>query len=102
MIKNIRILQLKDTTENRNFFFMPLHRLEKFGLTVSLDNYESIYKEHIIVPDGEDDFDTLENLYIRFQGRKPATYRGHSLSVSDIIEIDGIHYYCDSIGFEKL
>lgn len=102
MIKNIRILQLKDTTENHNFFFMPLRRLKKFGLTVSLDNYESIYKEHIIVPDGEDDFDTLENLYIRFQGLKPTTYRGHSLSVSDIVEIDGIHYYCDSIGFEKL
>lgn len=102
MIKNIKVWQLKETESNKCFFFMPLRRLKKLNLEVSLKNYESIYKEHIIVPDGEDDYDTLENLYIRFQGRKPATYRGHSLSVSDIIEIDGIHYYCDSIGFEKL
>lgn len=102
MIKNIRILQLKDITENCFFFFMPLHYLKKHGLKVSLDSYESIYKEQIITPDNEDDSTTLENLYMRFQGPKPTTYHGHSLSVSDIIEIDGVNYYCDSVGFEKL
>ena len=100
-VKNIKVLQLKETPENRNFFFMPLRRLEKFGLKVSLDNYETVFTSEYYANENND-FDILENLYITFQGVKPITYNGHSLSVSDIIEIDGIKYYCDSIGFKKL
>ena len=35
-------------------------------------------------------------------GKKPESYKGHSLSVSDIIELDGVKYYVDGIGFTKL
>lgn len=29
----------------------------------------------------------------------PADYKGHSLSVSDIVSIDGKEFFCDSIGW---
>lgn len=34
--------------------------------------------------------------------RQKFSFVGHSLSVSDIIEIDGVCYYIDSFGFKKL
>ena len=35
-------------------------------------------------------------------GQKPESYKGHSLSVSDIVVLDGVNYYVDSFGFIKL
>lgn len=48
----------------------------------------------------------LESLYSRFNMERPQDFRGHSLSVSDVIalKLDGqvTCYYTDSFGFEKL
>ena len=102
MIKNIKVWQLKATKENHGLMFSSLRLLKKFNLKFSMNNYKIVYRELINTPDDEDDMVTLENLYMRFQCSKPVTYTGHSLSVSDVIEIDGVNYYCDSIGFKKM
>jgi hypothetical protein len=47
-------------------------------------------------------FADLERLFIMFNLNHPADFRGHSLSVSDVVAIEGKHYYCDSIGFVEL
>lgn len=48
----------------------------------------------------------LESLFSRFNMERPQDFRGHSLSVSDVIalKLDGqvTCYYTDSFGFEKL
>jgi hypothetical protein len=44
----------------------------------------------------------LEEVYMALQGTKPQGYKGHSLSVSDLVEIDGKIYYCDSYGFKDV
>lgn len=48
----------------------------------------------------------LESIYSRFNIDRPEDFKGHSLSVSDIVAIRqaGVVscYYCDSIGFQKL
>lgn len=103
VIKNIKVLQLKDEEEiRRTYSFMSLDFLSRYGLSVSLDNYKVVYDEQIVVPEDEGVYDTLENVYMRFQGGKPENYHGHSVSVSDIVSVDGVNYYCDSIGFSKL
>jgi hypothetical protein len=32
----------------------------------------------------------------------PSDFRGHSLSVSDVVYLDGKYYYCDSFGYKEL
>jgi len=47
--------------------------------------------------------DLLEYVFRIFNiGNKPENYHGHSLSVSDIVEIDGVKYYVDGFGFVKI
>lgn len=101
MVKTIKVWQLKENESNHGLFFSSLDFLEKFGLNVSLSNYDVVYTETSDVKEMDAE-DFLEDLYVKFQGAKPNGYCGHSLSVSDIISIDNEYYYCDSFGFEKL
>jgi hypothetical protein len=51
---------------------------------------------------------SLEDIYMIFNLNHPEDYRGHSLSVSDIVsvvgykEIEDGYYFCDSFGWKKL
>lgn len=49
--------------------------------------------------------DTLDSIYERFNLQHPADFRGHSLSVSDVIVMhqngQDQAYYVDSFGFKK-
>lgn len=46
--------------------------------------------------------DILEDLFDIFNVRLPSDYKGRSMSVSDIIVLNGIPYYCDSFGFKEI
>lgn len=101
MLHKITVLQLKGSDELHHYLFSRLSLLEKLGLKVELKNYKSVYTDVREIP-SDDNIDFLEALYSEFQGVKPKGYKGHSLSVSDIIQIDETYYYCDSFGFKKL
>ena len=45
---------------------------------------------------------TLEDLFFIFNMSRPSDFRGHSLSVSDVVYLDGKYYYCDSFGYKEL
>ena len=51
-------------------------------------------------------YEELEKLYEKFNINHPADFRGHSLSVSDIVALkrDGVVscHYCDSVGFKEV
>lgn len=47
-------------------------------------------------------FATLEELFFIFNMKHPADFKGHSLSVSDVVLLDGKYYYCDSFGYKEL
>jgi hypothetical protein len=64
-------------------------------------------RDYSLVYEGEIELETdpiltLEKLFEIFNINHPADFRGHSLSVSDVVELDGIKYYCDSQGWVKL
>ena len=50
----------------------------------------------------------LEDVFTLFNSRRPEGFRGHSLSVSDVVEVEdaaGItpgFYFCDSFGFKEI
>lgn len=41
----------------------------------------------------------LEEVFLELNINKPKDFKGRSLSVSDIVEINNEYYYCDSFGW---
>lgn len=63
------------------------------------NDYELKYEGEIEV---EDVNKTLEDLFTKFNIKRPQDFKGHSLSVSDIVELDGKYYYCDNVGWTDI
>lgn len=67
---------------------------------IDLNNYRTVYSGIVY---GSDADDMLEQLFVMFNINFPEDYRGRSLSVSDIVKLDGFGtYFCDSIGWKRL
>ena len=64
------------------------------------------FKDYTLTYEGEIEVEdvnkTLEDLFTKFNINRPADFKGHSLSVSDIVELDGKFYYCDNIGWTDI
>lgn len=83
--------------ENGNYYsFSSLKELEEDGLKVAKCNYDLVWEGEF-----EDGY-TLNNFYEDLQWERPEGFKGHSLSVSDVVEIDGVAKYCDSVGWKVL
>ena len=98
------IYQLKNGEKLRDYRFEGLNRLQDVGLSVDHDNYELIYTAPLNDFNGNQNH-TLNKLYEQFNINHPADFKGHSLSVSDIIalKVNGVvsSYYVDSFGFKE-
>ena len=103
----LRILQL-DIEKSHGIIYRDYDDIKD---NFNLKNYSIIYEDknfNHINPITSRPFDeTIEHIldyvFTIFNiGKKPENYKGHSLSVSDIIELDGIMYYVDGFGFKKL
>lgn len=98
------IYQLKDGAELRDYRFEGLDWIKSKGLTVEHENYNFIYSEPFTKFATQRD--RLEEIWDRFNNDHPADFKGHSLSVSDIVAIkqDGVVtcHYCDSFDFVEL
>ncbi|MCJ7855341.1 YodL domain-containing protein [Lachnospiraceae bacterium NSJ-143] len=95
------IYQLKRGDETRDFRFEPYDRLQAAGLVVDRANYELIYAAPL-TPDM-----TLGSIFERFNIDHPADFKGHSLSISDVIMLhqngQDTAYYADSgAGFRQV
>lgn len=94
------IYQIDHDGPGRDLMFMGSSYLEKIGAAVSMANYQKIYTAPLSA--GE----TLDSIYERFNLRHPADYRGHSLSVSDVIVLrqNGLDqaFFVDSFGFKQV
>lgn len=92
------IYQVPAGPDGRDFRYRSYEELQAAGLAVDRKNYELVYTAPL---DGKT---TLENIYRTFNtDDRPADFRGHSLSVSDVVVINRggkeEAHYCDSIGF---
>ncbi len=99
-------------TSHREIRFTGLKRLSRFipgldalnELNVSDPEFEytCVYESDIEVEESTSDFSVLNKLFETFNLNHPSDFKGHSLSVSDVVQINDINYYVDSFGFEKL
>ncbi len=98
------IYQLKDGAELRDYRFEGLDWINSKGLTVEHDNYNFVYSEPFT--NYVTQRDRLAEIWDRFNNDHPADFKGHSLSVSDIVAIkqDSVvtYHYCDSFDFVEL
>ena len=110
-MKEYRIYQVNDDRQDGRYIkFMGLEFVKENGLCVmegdlckiDSDLYDMVYEGQTEVGEDEEAIVTLEYLYMKFQGEKPEGYTGHSLSVSDVVVLDGTAYYVDDYGFEKI
>lgn len=76
--------------------FQPL---DKGTEIINLKNYTQVYKGEI---NEETVNAALEKLFFIFNMQHPSDFIGHSLSVSDIVEIDGKFYYCQPVGWQEV
>lgn len=94
------IYQLKRGDETTDLRFEPYNRLTATGHTVDMANYDRIYTADLAPGT------TLEDIYTRFNVDHPKDFKGHSLSVSDVVVLhqngqDTAHYV-DSIGYKEV
>ena len=98
------ILQLKYSDETADERFASLKTLKRMGIEPTIDHYEVIYVAPLLPYKDRDIM--LEGLYETFNVAHPADFRGHSLSVSDVIALreNGIVtcHYVDSVGYKEL
>ena len=94
------IYQLKDGDGMRDYHFEPYDRLQTAGLSVETANYDLIYTAELTPGT------SLEDIYTRFNIDRPEDFKGHSLSVSDIVVLhqngENTAHYVDSIGYREV
>lgn len=105
MTQHFTIYQLNGSKEAGNVKFMGWEFVQKYikDLNFSLDLYDEKYEDNIERSEWYDNTnEMLERIYTRFNLNRPQDFNGHSLSVSDIIQLGDKYYYCDSYGFKDI
>lgn len=98
------IYQLKGGDELRDYRFKGLDWLKRRDLLVERNHCNFVYSEPFTQYAPQRD--RLEEIWERFNNDHPADFKGHSLSVSDIVAIrhNGVvrYHYCDIYDFKEL
>lgn len=95
----IKIFQIDPNKDINRVIFRSYKFVKEFDFSI----YKEVWSGE--EPDGCDD---LEGIFEVFNLYHPEDFHGHSLSVSDIVQIIGSNegsngfYYCDSFGWIKL
>lgn len=97
-IKIYQINAEKDFDRVRFLSYELLPKLQTFdGINSKI--YDAVY-------DGEVNCKDLEEVYRMFSLTRPKNFNGHSISVSDVIEVvngdSSEFYYCNEVGFKKV
>jgi len=97
-LKNVRIWQLKPDSDFE-LRFRSYDEIQNIYGEPCINNYEAVY-------DGEFDTNDLEAIYSKFNMDHPVGFKGHSLSISDVVELyddsGSAFHYVDRIGFKEI
>lgn len=97
-LKNCRVWQLEPDVDIRKKFISYDELCKNFG-PPDPDNYRQVF-------DGVVETNDLEALYTKFNLDHPSGYVGHSLSISDILELydesGSTFHYVDRFGFQQV
>ena len=99
----INIYQINTGRDPKQLKFLCLDTARRILHSAEPDSavYDKVYS-------GDVKCRNLEDVFTLFNSRRPEGFRGHSLSVSDVVEVEdaaGItpgFYFCDSFGFKEI
>ena len=98
----IKVYQVESRLDSKGVKFCSYDSAMKLASVIDPSIYECVF-------DGNLEASHLEDVFEALNCEHPVGYRGHSLSVSDIVEVlestDEVDigcYYCDSLGFKEL
>lgn len=97
-----RLYQLKDI-KSCDYAFMSWNFAKRHNFT--MEDYKRVYTGCV---DGETDIQALEKLYEIFNTNRPSDFKGHSISISDVVVLRNKVYYgeivpnCDNIGWKDI
>lgn len=95
----IRIYQLPHNDDTEGMIFRDYETVVN-DKRFSLSMYEKVYETEI--EPGNSDMETCEKVYYIFNMAHPDDYKSRSLSMSDIVSVDGRLYMCDRFGFRPV
>lgn len=94
------IYHVDEGTPEKQHLFMNMAMVKEDGITIDAANYKCVYSGRL------HENEKLDDLYAVFNDNPPADYKGHSMSVSDVIITnrggDMQAYYVDRFGFAEL
>ena len=94
------IYQIKGGDETRDLRFETYDRLTATGHRVDAKNYTLVYSAELTPGT------SFEDIYTRFNIDHPKDFKGHSLSVSDVVVLhqngQDIAHYVDSFGYKEV
>ena len=106
---NYDIYQLKEDPTLHSIRFANTKFMNTHNIPIDVKNYDKVYSgtvDNESATGKKSTSEILESLYEKFNLRHPADFRGHSLSVSDIVTLhdNGVvtSHYCDSYGFTQI
>lgn len=99
----INIYQINTDRDPKQLKFLCLDTARRILHSAEPDSaaYDKVYS-------GDVKCRNLEDVFTLFNSRRPEGFRGHSLSVSDVVEVEdaaGItpgFYFCNSFGFKEI
>ena len=97
-LKSVRIWQLK-TDSDLELRFRGYDEVLNVSGEPSKNNYDVVF-------DGELETNDLESIYTKFNIDHPSDFKGHSLSISDVVELydesSSAFHYVDQFGFKSI
>ena len=101
---DFEIYQLKSGDETRDLRFEPYDRLIQHGNKVEFQNYDKVYEgSRNILPINNGEISSkLEAVFQKFNIDRPDDFKGHSLSVSDVVVMEDKAFYVDRVGFKPI
>ena len=94
------IYQLNDSPQARDIHFMNSEFLEMKGIAITRENYDLVYTAPL------EEGTSLEDIFTQFNIDRPEDFRGHSLSVSDVVVLhqngENTCHFVDSFGYKEV
>ena len=100
------IYQMKLNEANHFYCYSSLSMLRRHNLKVEPWRYckvwEGDFEEDIASIPSTNNIWNLDKIFETFNLNHPKNFRGHSLSVSDVVKLGDDYYFCDDYGWEKI
>lgn len=98
--REFAIYQIKSSNEYHGIRFESFEANKDKSLT--MNDYDLVYKGDWNEIQGGTIEDKLDTVYDKFNNNIPEDFKGHSLSVSDVIVVGNTAHYVDDMGFAEM